>query len=167
MATSSLWFFPDGSGLASSYLPLPRIRNDLVVYGIKSPYLKEGTEMNCTWDELIGHFIRETQRRQPQGPYSFARWSAARIGAFHAAQVLVNAGHDVRDLIILDSPPPFHLAPLPEQFFRYCSMAGLISGRDGHAPDWVINHLRNINNVLSYYVPKPVKRSTLRKINIL
>jgi acyl carrier protein len=166
-ATSSLWFFPDGSGLASSYLPLPRIRSDLVVYGINSPYLKKGTEMKCTWDELIGSYIREIQRRQPHGPYSFAGWSAGGIGAFHAAQVLMNAGHTVRDLIILDSPPPFHLAPLPERFFRYCSMAGLFGGRDGHTPEWVINHFRNINNVLSHYVPTPLKRSTLRKINIL
>lgn len=166
-ATSSLWFFPDGSGLASSYLPLPRIRNDLVVYGINSPYLKKGTEMKCSWDELIGSYIREIQRRQPQGPYSFAGWSAGGIGAFHAAQVLMNAGHTVRDLIILDSPPPFHLAPLPERFFRYCAMAGLFGGRDGHTPEWVINHFRNINNVLANYVPTPLKRSTLRKINIL
>lgn len=166
-ATSSLWFFPDGSGLASSYLPLPRIRNDLVVYGINSPYLKKGVEMKCTWDELIGSYIREIQRRQPHGPYSFAGWSAGGIGAFHAAQVLMNAGHTVRDLIILDSPPPFHLAPLPERFFRYCSMAGLFGGRDGQTPEWVINHFRNINSVLSHHVPTPLKRSTLRKINIL
>jgi hypothetical protein len=166
-ATSSLWFFPDGSGLASSYLPLPRIRGDLVVYGINSPYLKKGTEMKCTWDELIGSYIREIQRRQPEGPYSFAGWSAGGIGAFHAAQVLMNAGHTVRDLIILDSPPPFHLAPLPERFFRYCAMAGLFGGRDGQTPEWVINHFRNINNVLSHYIPTPLQISTLRKINIL
>jgi acyl carrier protein len=166
-ATSTLWFFPDGSGLASSYLPLPRIRSDLVVYGINSPYLKKGTEMKCTWDELIGSYIREIQRRQPHGPYSFAGWSAGGIGAFHAAQVLMDAGHDVRDLIILDSPPPFHLAPLPERFFRYCAMAGLFGGRDGQTPEWVINHFRNINNVLSSYIPTPLKVSTLRKINIL
>lgn len=166
-ATNSLWFFPDGSGLASSYLTLPRIRNDLVVYGINSPYLKKGTEMNCTWDELIGSYIREIQRRQPHGPYSFAGWSAGGIGAFHAAQVLMNAGHNVRDLIILDSPPPFHLAPLPERFFVYCASAGLFGGRDGHTPEWVINHFRKINSVLSHYVPKPLGISTLRKINIL
>ncbi|EFX00827.1 polyketide synthetase [Grosmannia clavigera kw1407] len=166
-ATSSLWFFPDGSGLASSYIPLPRIRSDLVVYGINSPYLKKGVEMTCTWDELIGSYIQEIQRRQPQGPYSFAGWSAGGIGAYHAAQVLMNAGHSVRDLIIIDSPPPFHLAPLPERFFRYCSTAGLFGGRDGQAPEWVINHFRNINKVLSHYIPTPLKRSTLRKINIL
>lgn len=44
-----LFFFPDGSGLASSYVGLPRIRENLVVYGLNSPYLKKGIEMNCTW----------------------------------------------------------------------------------------------------------------------
>ncbi|KAF1345657.1 hypothetical protein BDV97DRAFT_358770 [Delphinella strobiligena] len=46
-ATSSLWFLPDGSGLVSSYLSVPRIRSDLVVYGINSPYLKKGIEWNA------------------------------------------------------------------------------------------------------------------------
>lgn len=165
-ASNILWIFPDGSGLASSYVNMPRIRDDLVVYGMNSPYLKKGIEMNCSWDAMVKSYIAEIRRRQPSGPYSFAGWSAGGILAFRASQMLMNGGDVVRDLIILDSPPPFNLTLLPEHFFEYCSTAGLLGGTNG-APDWLIAHFRSINKVLSSYSAKPLNKSTLRKVNIL
>ncbi|KAH8712032.1 hypothetical protein GQ44DRAFT_730904 [Phaeosphaeriaceae sp. PMI808] len=106
-ATSSLWFFPDGSGLASSYLPLPRIRSDLVV------------------------------------PYSLAGWPASGIDAFHAAQRLCQNASSVtvlwRDYLV-------------------AVMGTLPNGS---------STISATSNVLSHYVPTPLKVSTLRKINIL
>ncbi|KAF2464727.1 polyketide synthetase [Lindgomyces ingoldianus] len=166
-AADILFFFPDGSGLASSYAGLPRIRNDLVVYGLNSPYLKKGLSMNCSWDGLVGSFIVEVRRRQPHGPYSFAGWSAGGIIGYRAAQILMSAGETVKDLIIIDSPPPEHLKPLPEHFFEYCSSANLFGGQGGTAPDWIISHFRSINRVLSTYFAAPLTVSTLRKVNIL
>ncbi|TWU71000.1 t1pks [Metarhizium rileyi] len=165
-ASKVLWFFPDGSGLASSYAGLPRISNDLVVYGLNSPYLKKGLEMNCSWDGLVGSFLTEIQRRQPSGPYSFAGWSAGGILGFRASQILMNAGEVVRDLIIIDSPPPFKLKHLPEHFFEFFSVSGMFGGQ-GTAPEWVISHFRSINRVLSTYSATPLTVSTLRKVNIL
>ncbi|GIZ44770.1 hypothetical protein CKM354_000795900 [Cercospora kikuchii] len=166
-AKNVLWFFPDGSGLASSYVNLPRIRPDLVVYGMNSPYLKKGVEMNCSWDGLVHSHIAEIRRRQPSGPYSFAGWSAGGILAYRASQILMDNGEEVRDLIILDSPPPFKLKLLPEHFFEYCSTAGLLGGANGKAPDWLIAHFRSINKVLQTFSAKPLTVSTLRKVNIL
>lgn len=162
----TLFFFPDGSGLASSYISIPRIADDLVVYGLNSPFLKKGAEMKCTWDEMVASYIAEIRRRQPSGPYSFAGWSAGGILGFRASQVLMEAGEVVRDLIILDSPVPENLEILPEHFFEYCSTSGLFGGQDG-APEWLITHFRNINRVLSSYYAEPMKVSTLRKVNIL
>ncbi|TQV91536.1 polyketide synthase [Cordyceps javanica] len=161
-----LWFFPDGSGLASSYAPLPRIANDLVVYGLNSPYLKKNTHMDCSWDELVGSFLAEIKRRQPRGPYSFAGWSAGGILGFRAAQMLMDRGELVRDLFLLDSPPPENLQMLPEHFFEYCSSAGLFGGQ-GAAPEWLIRHFRSINRVLSSYNAMPLTVNTLRKVHIL
>ncbi|KAJ3493731.1 hypothetical protein NLG97_g4549 [Lecanicillium saksenae] len=161
-----LWFFPDGSGLASSYATLPRIKDDLVVYGLNSPYLKKGTHMDCSWDELVGSFLSEVKRRQPCGPYSFAGWSAGGILGFRAAQILMLGGEVVKDLIILDSPPPENLQMLPEHFFEFCSSAGLFGGQ-GTAPEWLIRHFRSINRVLSSYYAMPLTANTLRKVHIL
>ncbi|KAF1952293.1 polyketide synthetase [Byssothecium circinans] len=162
-----LFFFPDGSGLASSYASLPRISDDLVVYGLNSPYLKKGIAMNCSWDGLVGSFLAEVRRRQPHGPYSFAGWSAGGIIGFRAAQILMGAGEIVNDLIIIDSPPPENLKPLPEHFFKYCSTANLFGSQGGTAPHWVIAHFRSINHVLSSYFAAPLTVSTLRKVNII
>ncbi|KAI1378719.1 polyketide synthetase [Hypoxylon crocopeplum] len=165
-ATNILFMFPDGSGLASSYASLPRIRDNLVVYGLNSPYLKKGVEMNCTWDEMVGSYLVEVRRRQPCGPYSFAGWSAGGILSFRAAQILMGAGEVVSDLIMLDSPAPENLKMLPEHFFEYCSSSGLFGGQ-GTAPEWLIAHFRSINRVLSTYFATPLTTSTLRKVNIL
>lgn len=165
-AKNVLFFFPDGSGLASSYASLPRINEHLVVYGLNSPYLKHGSEMNCTWDGMVGSYIAEVRRRQPCGPYSFAGWSAGGILSYRAAQILMGAGEIVKDLIILDSPPPENLKTLPEHFFEYCSTSGLFGGQ-GVAPSWLIRHFRSINRVLSTYFAAPLTVSTLRKVNIL
>lgn len=167
-ATSTLFIFPDGSGLASSYASLPRIRADLVVYGLNSPYLKKDIEMNCTWDEMVASYLVEVRRRQPTGPYSFAGWSAGGILSYGAAQVLMEReGEAVHDLIMLDSPAPEHLKPLPEHFFEYCSTSGMFGGL-GVAPVWLIAHFRAINKVLSTYFARPLETTVgLRKINIL
>lgn len=167
-AADILFFFPDGSGLASSYASLPRIRDNLVVYGLNSPYLKrKKTDMDCSWDDLVGSYIAEVRRRQRRGPYSFAGWSAGGIIGYRAAQMLMSAGEVVKDLIIIDSPPPENLKILPEHFFTYCSSSGLFGGPGAAAPEWLISHFRSINRVLSTYFAVPLAVSTLRKVNIL
>lgn len=170
-ATSTLFIFPDGGGLASSYASLPRIRDDLVVYGLNSPYLKKGLPedimMDCTWDGIVGSYIAEVRRRQPRGPYSFGGWSAGGILSYRAAQMLMAEGEVVRDLIMIDSPAPENLKQLPEHFFEYCATSGLFGASGGVAPAWLIAHFRNINRVLSTYRAEPLAVSTLRKANIL
>lgn len=179
-ATRTLFLFPDGSGLASSYASLPRIHPNLVVYGLNSPYLSKkggGLAMDCTWDQMIHSYLAEVRRRQPVGPYSFAGWSAGGILSYGAAQVLMEEGHegadqatgqDVRDLIMLDSPAPENLKALPEHFFEYCSTAKLFGGQLGAAPAWLIAHFRAINNLLEPYYARPLAATKgLRKINIL
>lgn len=115
---------------------------------------------------MVGSYITEVRRRQPCGPYSFAGWSAGGILAYRAAQILMGGGEVVKDLIIIDSPPPEKLKPLPEHFFEYCKYSGLFGGQ-GPAPDWLIRHFRSINGVLSTYFAAPLGVSTLRKVNIL
>lgn len=170
-ATSALFIFPDGGGLASSYAGLPKIRDGLVVYGLNSPYLKKGLPedimMECSWDGIVRSYIAEVRRRQPRGPYSFGGWSAGGILSYRAAQMLMAEGEVVRDLIMIDSPAPENLKQLPEHFFEYCATAGLFGSGGGVAPAWLIAHFRNINRVLSGYRAEPLAVSTLRKANIL
>jgi hypothetical protein len=67
-ATKTLWLFPDGSGLASSYLSLPDIDKNTAVFGLNSPYIKRAEQMKCTLRELTTVYLTEIRRRQPHGP---------------------------------------------------------------------------------------------------
>ncbi|OCL05426.1 ketoacyl-synt-domain-containing protein [Glonium stellatum] len=65
------------------------------------------------------------KRRQPDGAYSLGGWSSGGVCAYRAAQMLLDAGATVRDLILMDSPPPNDgLERLPTWFYKHCSDVG-------------------------------------------
>lgn len=67
-ASKMLWLFPDGSGLASSYLKLPEINPDTAVFGLNSPFVRKPEAIRCTLRELTTVYVDEIRRRQPHGP---------------------------------------------------------------------------------------------------
>ena len=154
-AAEILFFFPDGGGTATSYASIPRLRSDLAVIGLNSPYLKNASEMTCTWDDLVRSYLAEVRRRQPHGPYHFGGWSAGGSLAYRAMQFLLAEGEQVKSLILLDAPAPEGLGTLPEHFFEYCEKNSLI-GSNGKAPPRLIPHFRATNRVLSTYFATPL-----------
>jgi acyl carrier protein len=162
-ATQTLFFFPDGSGSATSYAYLPNISKDLLVIGLNSPYLKKAEEMSTiTFDDLVFSYVQEVQRRQAHGPYNFAGWSAGGILAFRAAQMLIAAGETVHHLFLMDSPPPEKLDPLPQHFYDYCDTVGIFktTGEGGKAPKWLVPHFKAMNRILSTYTAVPLSSSS-------
>ncbi|EGX97261.1 polyketide synthase, putative [Cordyceps militaris CM01] len=150
-----LFFFPDGSGSATSYTQLPRISADLVVYGLNSPFLKSGDTMGTVaFDDLVQSYIAEIRRRQLQGPYSFAGWSAGGTLAFRASQLLCEAGEQVANLFLLDAPVPGRLGILPQRFFDSCQAHGFF-GEESARPSWLFPHFKGVNLVLNKYDPVP------------
>ena len=104
IATKRLFLFPDGSGSATSYAPLPPISSDVVVYGLNCPYIRSPHDMQCSLEDLTPPYLAEIRRRQPHGPYYLGGWSAGGISAFDAAQELERCGEPVARLILIDSP---------------------------------------------------------------
>lgn len=165
--TRALFLFPDGSGSATSYVHLPNIAKDLLVIGLNSPYLKNGDDMRCTWDELVEAYLTEVQRRQPHGPYNFGGWSAGGSLAYRAAQLLIQRGQHVRDLILLDAPPPEGLGELPQHFYDHCESVGLFKPAGSKTSKWLLSHFKAMNRVLSSYYATPLPPSALRKVHVL
>ncbi|KAJ6043159.1 type I iterative polyketide synthase [Penicillium canescens] len=153
-AEKILFLFPDGSGSATSYASLPRIAANVTVIGLNSPFLKNGAEMRCTIDELVGSYLQEICTRQATGPYHLAGWSAGGILAYRAAQILVARGEQVPCLALLDAPPPMGLGKLPQHFFDDCDAMGIF-GQGGKAPEWLIPHFKGTNAVLNGYYATP------------
>ena len=105
-ASKKLFLFPDGSGSATSYAPLPRIDSDVAVYGLNCPYMKNPQGMKCSIEDITPRYLEEIRRRQATGPYHFGGWSAGGVCAFDAAQHLDRIGEKVIRLILIDSPYP-------------------------------------------------------------
>ncbi|KAI0008778.1 polyketide synthetase PksP [Xylariaceae sp. FL0662B] len=155
-AKKTLWLFPDGSGLASSYLSLPDIdAKSAAVYGLNSPYVKRAEDMKCTFAELTTVYLTEIRRRQPSGPYYLGGWSAGGICAYDAAQILAADGQDVQRLILLDSPNPIGLKKLPSRLYDEFNRLDLFGSDVGRKPpSWLLSHFLAFIDVLDTHQPQ-------------
>ncbi|KAF2093015.1 conidial pigment polyketide synthase PksP/Alb1 [Rhizodiscina lignyota] len=154
-ASKILWLFPDGSGLATSYLMLPEIDTDTAVYGVNSPFIKRADEMKCNFRELTAVYLKEIRRRQPHGPYFLGGWSAGGISAYDAAQSLITAGESVGRLILVDSPNPIGLEKLPPRLYHAFDKANIFGEEGKKPPSWLLPHFLAFIDVLDTYDPIP------------
>lgn len=169
--SSMLFLFPDGSGSALSYASLPTISPHMTLIGLFCPYRREPQAMNkCSLDVLLSSYITEIRRRQPYGPYSLGGWSSGGVFAFRAAQMLIDSGEVVRDLLLIDSPPPLHgLEKLPERFYEHCSKVGVFGQIEGdqtetekrEQPEWLVPHFNATVDLLSSYHARPLTTTSI------
>jgi len=154
-ATKTLFLFPDGSGSATSYSPLPRISPNIAVYGLNCPYMKTPQDMKCSIEAITPRYLQEIRRRQPNGPYYFGGWSAGGICAFDAAQELDRVGEKVERLILIDSPLPIGLEKLPPRLYDFFKNVGLFGEGDKPPPPWLLPHFLAFVDSLDLYRAKP------------
>lgn len=166
-ATQILFLFPDGSGSATSYAPLPKISSDLVVYGLNCPYMKTPHLMTCSLSDLTPSYITEIRRRQPHGPYSFGGWSAGGICAFDAAQQLDHLGETVERLILIDSPFPIGLEKLPPRLYDFFTSIGMFGSGSKAPPSWLLPHFLAFVDSLDLYRAKPYTSTKAPKTHII
>ena len=151
-ATKNLWMIPDGGGSATSYVDIPDLSSDVAVFGLNSPYMKVPEEYKCGVIGMASAFITEMQRRQPTGPYMLAGWSAGGVIAFEAVNQLTKAGETVEKLILIDSPCPDIIEPLPSSLHRWFASIGLLGDGDfSKLPAWLLPHFAASVNALSNY----------------
>ncbi|EFY92556.1 polyketide synthetase PksP [Metarhizium acridum CQMa 102] len=150
-----VWLFPDGSGSATSYLPLPDVDVDKVaVYGLSSPYVRRSDSKPCQFEELTTAYLTEMRRRQPAGPYIVGGWSAGGICAYDAAQRLVAEGEAVDGLILLDSPKPIGLKKLPPRLYSELDKLQMFGSDSRKPPAWLLAHFVLFADILSTYTPR-------------
>lgn len=161
-ASKILFLFPDGSGSATSYAPLPKVSSDIVIYGLNCPYMKRPQDMKCSLEDLTPSYLGEVRRRQPRGPYYFGGWSAGGICAFDAAQQLDREGEKVAKLILLDSPFPIGLEKLPPRLYDFFNSIGLFGTGSKAPPEWLLPHFLAFVDSLDKYraVPFPARGNT-------
>lgn len=156
LATKYLFLFPDGSGSATSYASIFLPAADVAVFALNCPYMKNPARWQGGIQSVIKAYLEEIYRRQPNGPYRLGGWSAGGILAYEAAQQLQNTGSKVCRLILIDSPCPVGLCPMPSKMFSFLDIVGLLGRGDGvKVPDWVVPHFEATVRNLNDYMPAP------------
>ncbi|KAK8256702.1 polyketide synthase-like protein [Phyllosticta capitalensis] len=157
IATKKLFFLPDGSGSATSYISIPNLSSDFAVYGLNCPFMKKPEQWDCGVETVTAIYIAEMKRRQPTGPYFIGGWSAGGVLAYEAVQQLIASGDKVAKLLLLDSPCPVDLDPLPARLHHFFDSIGLLgTGKPGGTPGWLLPHFAAAIKALKEYKPVPM-----------
>lgn len=157
LATKHLWLIPDGGGSATSYVDIPDLSDNVAVWGLNSPYMKVPEEYDIGVVGMAERFITEIKRRQPTGPYTLAGWSAGGVIAFEAVNQLTKMSEEVEQLILIDSPCPDIIEPLPSSLHRWFASIGLLGDGDmSKLPSWLLPHFAASVNALSTYTPQKI-----------
>nr|POF15249.1 conidial yellow pigment biosynthesis polyketide synthase [Quercus suber] len=69
-ASKKIFFLPDGSGSATSYVSIPNIGPDTACYGLNCPFMKDPSKWECGIEVVSLLYLAEIKRRQPKGPYN-------------------------------------------------------------------------------------------------
>ena len=161
-ATQNLFLFPDGSGSPTSYSFIPPISpRGLCVYGLTCPFLKNPTSWTCGVRGVTTMYIEEMLRRQPEGPYLIGGWSAGGVFAYEATRQMAamqkanpTKNFYVEKLLLLDSPCPVALDPLPSRLHVFFNQIGLLGdGNPDHTPSWLLPHFQATIDSLKAYEP--------------
>ena len=118
--------------------------------------MKDPEQWQCGIEVSALIYLAEIKRRQPKGPYIIGGWSAGGVIAYSVAQALLAAGEKVEKLLLLDSPCPVNLPPLPVRLHVFFNEIGLLgTGDPSKTPKWLLPHFAAAIRSLSDYDPKP------------
>lgn len=159
-ASKTIFLLPDGSGSATSYASIPAIDPSVAVFGLNCPYMTSPTEWQNGIVGVAAMYLEEVRRRQPQGPYHLGGWSAGGVIAYEMVQQLLAAGEKVSSLVLLDSPCPLDIEPLPSRLHDFFAEIGLLGSDDGtKIPEWLLPHFSSSIRALDEYRAKPIPSS--------
>ncbi|KIX09737.1 uncharacterized protein Z518_00818 [Rhinocladiella mackenziei CBS 650.93] len=161
-ANKNLFLFPDGSGSATSYVSIPAIDSkNLAVYGLNCPFMKDPTSYTCGIEGVSKLYLEEVMRRQPVGPYILGGWSAGGVVAYEVTRQLSDLAklhpdknYYVEKLILIDSPCPIRLEPLPARLHHFFDEIGLLGTGTGKTPNWLLPHFEYSIKALTAYRPE-------------
>jgi acyl carrier protein len=158
-ARQRVFLFPDGSGSATSYVSIPNLGPQIAIFGLNCPFMKTPTDFVCGIQGVAALYINEMKRRQPHGPYIIGGWSAGGVIAYEVAVQLYAMGESVERLLLMDSPCPINLDPLPARLHHFFDSIGLLGTGTGRTPAWLLPHFESSIKALEAYKPQQLPRS--------
>ncbi|KAL8730110.1 MAG: hypothetical protein Q9166_004309 [cf. Caloplaca sp. 2 TL-2023] len=155
----ALFLLPDGAGSLFSYINLPALPSGVAVYGLDSPFHSNPIDYIIPFEEVASIYIEEIRSLQPKGPYMLGGWSLGGIHAYETAYQLTQQGETVTNLIMIDSPCPGTLPPLPSPTLNLLEKAGIFDGlsaSSGPISERTRLHFLACVRALENYTIKPI-----------
>ncbi|KAF7858490.1 hypothetical protein EAF04_009090 [Stromatinia cepivora] len=123
----NLFLCPDGFGSGAvfgSLVPLLDRINDVSVYALNSPFLKNKPDLEDppTIEEFAAIYVAEIKRRQPKGPYLLGGYSIGGVIAYEAARQLLEDGNEVERLFLIDAACPTFVTSLPSSLADFLDL---------------------------------------------
>lgn len=156
---SALFLLPDGAGSLFSYINLPSLPSGVAVYGLDSPFHGNPIDFTISFEEVASIYIEQIRTLQPQGPYILGGWSLGGIHAYETAYQLIQQGETIKNLIMIDSPCPGTLPPLPSPTLELLEKAGVFEGlssSSGPISERTRSHFLACVRALENYTAKPL-----------
>lgn len=163
-AEKVLFLIPDGSGSATSYATIPRIADNVAMFGLNCPFMTTPEKYTCGIEKVAELFLDEVKRRQPKGPYYLGGWSAGGVIAYQMTLNLVQQGERVENLILFDSPCPVRLEALPHRLHKFFGDVGLLGSGGRDPPGWLLPHFEATIKALTIYKPKAIDPKKAPKV---
>lgn len=170
LATSSsrIFLFPDGSGSGLAYGKLPPIHHNVCLIAMNSPFLADAKQYTCSIEHTAQLWIDEVRRLQPKGPYTLGGWSAGGYYAFEMAKVLLDAGEEISDLVLIDSPCRLVYGALPMDTVKELSTKALMGTWDANStPRWMLDHFDSTIAAVKVYKPTPITRKGISRVYLI
>ncbi|KAL8792539.1 MAG: hypothetical protein Q9195_004838 [Heterodermia aff. obscurata] len=118
----SLFLVHDGSGVCLFYRRLAPLHR--LVFGIHDFKLL----ISESWFDIPAmatEYVDLIRRTTHDKPSILSGWSFGGVVAFEAARILLQSGHPIAGVILIDSPPPLHHQPLSQ------AVIAEVTSRDG------------------------------------
>ncbi|KAK0533692.1 hypothetical protein OC835_002947 [Tilletia horrida] len=147
-----IFLIPDGSGSAAVFQNLPAIGR--VAYGLNSPFLKTGKKWEGGVPEIAHHYIAQIKAKQATGPYIIGGWSYGGNVCYEIVLQLALQGERVEALLLLDSPCPRKMPPLPTTILSWAEENAALNGLGiKNFPPNMAAHFRWAIGTLASYNP--------------
>ena len=168
---ASLFLLPDGAGSLFSYIHLPSLPSSVAVYGLDSPFHDSPVDYTLSFSEVASIYINEIRSIQPKGPYMLGGWSLGGIHAYETCRQLIEQGETIISLIMIDSPCPGTLPPLPSPTLNLLEKAGIFDGltsSGGPITERTRLHFLNSVRALEHYTVTPLPSTAkLGKVTVV
>jgi len=166
--SSKIFLFPDGSGSGLAYSKLPPLHPDVCLISMNSPFLTDAKQYTCSIEQCTQLWVNELHRIQPQGPYTLGGWSAGGYYAFEMAKILLAAGEEVADLVLIDSPCRLVYEALPMETVRELSRKSLMGNWSlDSAPRWMLDHFESTIKAVEEYRPTPITEKGISTVYLI